>query len=387
MGYETVRADSGAIAAAARLAQRAPHGNGASAERFDVAGTLPLLVDQVAGEAGVWEPAVCARALEQARGDVARAVSLVRAWAAMLPRREAVAVGVAEMRVARRITPAFREPEFGQFLGASLDYAQRLLDFDEDPPKRQPERNGEAGPVDGLAGTGAITPSGDQPDGAASANGGAPGASADTGARGPANLPRALDGLDREGLLDPGEPARPLDRTRAAADASAERGAFGQVLARGETGAMTAIAYTSIRGTDAAATLAELRLGALDVSIEHPVTGRRVRIGSVPATVAEVVLYGGRQKADGRLGVGVGATFGRVERRAISAAVLDANCAASGADPAGALSPSEDQEFLQIALDGQEATGFLEHLKLPHHVTFTSVLDRIVSGSDDGHDG
>lgn len=176
--------------------------------------------------------------------------------------------------------------------------------------------------------------------------------------------------------------AQAIDGSRAPADAGRERGAFEQLLARGETGALTAIAYTSIRGTDAAATLAELRLGEFDVYIEHPDTGGRVRIGSVPATVAEVVLYGGRQKADGRLGVGVGATLGSVERRAISAAVLDANCAAATCEPAVAPSPSEDQEFLGIALDGQEAAGFLEHLKLPHHVTFTSVLDRIAAGGD-----
>ncbi|MDQ3723256.1 MAG: carbon-phosphorus lyase complex subunit PhnI, partial [Actinomycetota bacterium] len=93
------------------------------------------------------------------------------------------------------------------------------------------------------------------------------------------------------------------------------------------------------------------------------------------------------QKADRRLGVGVGATLGRVERRAISAAVLDGNCAAATRDPAVAPSPSEDQEFLAIALDGQEATGFLEHLKLPHHVTFTSVLDRIAAAGDDDEVG
>ena len=353
MGYETVRADAGAIAAAARLAQPARPGDGiAPASGFDLAGTLPLLVDQVAGEAGVWEPAVCARALVQARGDVARAVSLVRAWAAMLPRRATSRSQVGELRTLRRITPAFREPEGGQYLGASLDYAQRLLDFDDGP----------------AASNGAVASNGATR---------ADAAPTDRAASGLEQIPRALDELDRDGLLDPGPAAHARDGTRAPAEANRERGAFDQLLARAETGALTAIAYTSIRGTDAAATLAELRLGELDVCVEHPHTGGRVRVGAVPATIAEVVLYGGRQKADGRLGVGAGATLGRVERRAISAAVLDANCAATTRDPAVAPSPSEDQEFLRIALDGQEATGFLEHLKLPHHVTFTSVLDRI----------
>lgn len=368
MGYETVRADPESIAAAARLARRPPDARAAAlAPGSGLADALPLLVDQVAGEAGVWEPAVCVRALEQARGDVARAVSLVRAWAAMLPRRGGVAVPVASMRTLRRITPAFRAPDGGQYLGASLDYAQRLLDFDDRPPA---EGNGD-GSANG-------TP-------ASAANGAAVARAPTAASRRPelAELPRALAELDRDGLLDARPEARPVDRTREPLEPGGERGAFAQLLARAETGAMTGLAYTSIRGSDAAATLAELRTGELEVSVEHPLTGERVRIGSVPVTVAEVVTYAGRQKADGRLGVGLGATLGRVERRAISAAVLDANCAASTRDPAVAPSPAEDQEFLEIALDGQEATGFLEHLKLPHHVTFTSVLDRIAAGADD----
>lgn len=369
MGYETVRADPKSIAAAARLVRHPSGGRRYTPQATSsLTDTLPLLIDQVAGEAGIWEPAVCARALEQARGDVARAVSLVRAWAAMLPRRDRVTVAVADLRTLRRITPAFREPDGGQYLGASLDYAQRLLDFEDDgggdrPPAEMGDRrvNGTHAGVD------------DTRNGSASP------------AALPA-LPRALDALQREGLLDADPPARPVDRTRTPVEAGGERGAFAQLLARAETGAMTGLAYTSIRGSNAAATLAELRTGELDVVIEHPSTGGRVCVGCVPVTVAEVVAYAGRQKADGRLGVGLGATLGRLERRAISAAVLDANCAATTRDPAVAPAPAEDQEFLEIALDGQEATGFLEHLKLPHHVTFTSVLDRIAAGDDDPGD-
>jgi alpha-D-ribose 1-methylphosphonate 5-triphosphate synthase subunit PhnI len=83
--------------------------------------------------------------------------------------------------------------------------------------------------------------------------------------------------------------------------------------------------------------------------------------------------------ADRRLTLGVGATLGRLERRAVSAALLDAACARARRDPAEERHPCDDEEFLSIALDGEEATGFLEHLKLPHHVTFTSDVERITA--------
>ena len=142
---------------------------------------------------------------------------------------------------------------------------------------------------------------------------------------------------------------------------------------------MTAIAYTAIRGYGSRQdpTLAELRRGSLAVHMERP-EGGRFELGEIDITYAEVVLYrlhGG--SADPQLTLGVGATVGALERRAISAAVLDANCARAAVAPPARFDPAEDAEFLAIALDGQEATGFVEHLKLPHHVTFTSELDRI----------
>ena len=129
MGYTTVRDRDGAVAAAAALAAGAP-----AAPAADWAARLPLLVDQVVAESGVYEPRVAALAMDQAGGDVARACSLVRAWAAVLPRVAEVTIDASELRAERRITPGFAAPAGGQYLGASLDYAQRLLDFDRAPP-------------------------------------------------------------------------------------------------------------------------------------------------------------------------------------------------------------------------------------------------------------
>ncbi len=356
MGYITVRASEGAVSAAAQLTQR---GVGEGVQPDQVREALGLLVDQVAGEAGVWEPEVCARALLQAQGDIARAVSLVRAWAAMLPRVASAPAALSRMRTVRRITPAFREPDGGQYLGASLDYAQRLLDLDEDPASQQASPTANGGHE--------VT--------AAAADGSHAAASSI-----PADFPRALAGLESDERVDPGPTARALDRTREPVEVGAERGAFAQLLSRAETGTMTALAYTAIRGDGDHPTLAELRVGELPVEIAHP-DGGMVRVGWVPATVAEMVLYRGRgASGERRLTLGIGTTLGRLERRAIAAALLDANCCAPGSRSGSPErpAPADDEEFLTIALDGQEATGFLEHLKLPHHVTFTSTLDRLV---------
>ncbi|HEY2702987.1 MAG TPA: carbon-phosphorus lyase complex subunit PhnI [Candidatus Dormibacteraeota bacterium] len=337
--YTTVLDQTGAIAAAARLARdgAAPVAAG-EAGVDDLCALLPLLVDQVAAEAGVAEPRICARALRQARGDVARAVSLVRAWAATLPRLAGCTVAAGGMRPLRRITPAFVDPPGGQYLGATLDYAQRLLDLDEDP-----------GPAAGVEGGPAPEPA----------------------APPPRCFPRALEGLERGGLV--------------AAAGGDDRGDLRGRLARGETGAMTALAYSGIRGYGQRSdpTLVELRQGTLSVSVTHPLSGEPVRVGELVATSAEVVLYRVHDGvADPRLTVGVGGTCGRVERRAISAALLDANCARASLDSDAAPPPCDDREFLETVLDGQEAAGFVEHLKLPHHVTFTSDLERLAALGD-----
>ncbi len=39
--------------------------------------------------------------------------------------------------------------------------------------------------------------------------------------------------------------------------------------------------------------------------------------------------------------------------------------------------PVNDAEFVLYHIDGIEAQGFVEHLKLPHYVTFQSSLDRM----------
>lgn len=346
MGYTTVRDRDGAVSAAARLAVRPPAdaGDGSWAER------LPLLVDQVAAEAGVYEPRVAALAMDQAAGDVARACSLIRAWAAVLPRVGDACLDLSDLRAERRVTPGFAEPAGGQYLGASLDYAQRLLDLSR--AEAPAGSNGHAADVHAPEETPAAPL--------------------------PAGFPPATRPLEREGLLAPPEPpAEPVDITRETGRRT-RRGALLHLLSRADTGSLTALAYTAVRGFAALQdpTLVELRSGLLPVRVAGP-DGEPVTVGELPATVAEVVLYrmhGG--VPDARLTLGVGATAGRLERRAISAALLDATTSRAASDPPSVKAPCEDAEFLSIALDAQEAAGFVEHLKLPHYVTFQAGLQR-----------
>lgn len=340
MGYTTVADRTDAVDAAAALATAAPAGGD---ETRSFIARYPLLIDHVAAEAGIVEPVLCARALLQAQGDIVRAVSLIRAWAATLPRVGRPRTATAELRAERRITPAFSQPRGGQYLGASLDYAQRLLDLDE------PVADGNGVAHDTYNGSVA-----------------------------PSAFPAAIEPLRAEGLIAAERSAEPSDLTRT--KGASGRGALLQLLARGETGTMTALAYTAIRGYGQRQdpTLMELRSGMLPVRMQRP-DGETFVLGEIPVTIAEVTLYRLHDEgsADARFTLGVGATPGRVERRAIAAAMLDAGCARAALDPDAKRRPCDDEEFIAVALDGQEASGFVEHLKLPHYVTFTSDLDRV----------
>lgn len=350
MGYTTFKEVGGAIQAAAELANEEPRCVAA-----DIEAGLPALVDQVQAEAGVAEPRLAARALAQARGDVTRAVSLLAAWASTLPRRAHNSVTAGDLAVTRRITPAYREPQGGQYLGASLDYATRLLEIDD-----QLDEEDEAGRRSEAGGPEAEETEAREPI--------------------PRTFARALAGLEADGYVAARPRTRALDRTREAIEPGRERGAFQQLLAGAETGTMTAMAYMAQRGYASRQdpTLVELRQGEAPVGLRHPRSGRPVRIGAVAITTGEVVLYRGHDDhVDRRFTLGVGATLGCLERRAVAGALLDASCARARLDETRRRQPSDDEEFLTLALDGQEASGFLEHLKLPHHVTFTSDLDRI----------
>jgi alpha-D-ribose 1-methylphosphonate 5-triphosphate synthase subunit PhnI len=74
---------------------------------------------------------------------------------------------------------------------------------------------------------------------------------------------------------------------------------------------------------------------------------------------------------------GYGLTLGRCERKALAMSLVDRSLRwrELGEDDAGA--PAQDEEFVLSHCDNVQATGFLEHIKLPHYVDFQAELELI----------
>lgn len=359
MGYTSVTGGADAIAAAERLIQHLPLESGELLlEVRQIRNQLRAAVDQVMGEGGLYDPGLAALAFRQAEGDMAEASFMVRAYRSTLPRLGyAQTVNGSEMRVVRRISSTFRDVPGGQILGRTRDYTQRLLDLDtqtSDPnltgKTAQPERD-----INASA------------------------SSADWDSF-PMKVSDAMRAMGLIGSLPEADTAsEPDDITRHAMRFPVSRSAWMQGLARGETGALVCLAYSSLRGYGGGAhgTIAELRVGDLPLRVSHPFTGKAVTVGHFRVTECEMT---GGQKArnarpgDPRYGLSYGLVFGQNERKAISMSLLDSSLMA-GSTEEGNPAPANDQEMVLSNTDGIESFGFIEHLKLPHFVTFGSGLE------------
>ena len=319
---------------------------------------LDLLRDQVCAEAGVWEPMAAARAIRQARGDLARAVTLVRVWAATLPPQAAEPCSDGSIRVTRRISAAFARIPGGQWLGASPDFESRLLEWGDDrddagvrepgPAAAQPTETGS----NGMAAP-SRAPTRRELGRVASAVRSAPGIAV-AATREPEDGP---DPFDQPLGTHPGREARQA------------------ALARGETGALVALANVALTGRREAVA-GELCVGVAELRVPHPRTGRPVRIADVPISEATVL---GDAEVDGAAGfqLGFGAGVGRVERRALAGAVLDATL------EAGAKVGGLEELPALAAVDGLATSGFVDHLRLPHFASFASYVDRVRTIEED----
>jgi alpha-D-ribose 1-methylphosphonate 5-triphosphate synthase subunit PhnI len=335
---------------------------------------MRLSVDRVMGEGGLWAPEVAARALRQAEGDIIEASHLVRSFRSTLPRLGYTdAVDVDDLQILRRIVPAYRNPPGPQLLGRTLDYTGRLIDFTPDDVARAEAVEEEARrrdlaesstdlATDDLAAT-------DLPPHPASPEDRRPGRLYE--------MLRDLDLIvDRTNPSDP----EPFDITRQPARPGAPRSARLSTMARAETGALVQLWYRNILGPDNhihEVTLGEVRHGRLPVPVRHPHTGNPVDVGTVRVTEVEAIedLDGIDEQTD-RFDVGYGLCLGHNERKAIAMANLDISVHRDKG-----RSPLE-QSVLQTT-DGLDASGFLEHLKLPHYVTFRSMVERKLARRSD----
>jgi alpha-D-ribose 1-methylphosphonate 5-triphosphate synthase subunit PhnI len=357
MGYVAVKGGNEAIEKACRLfAYERIKGDSPVLGVDQIREQLYLTVDRVMGEGALYAPELAALALKQSAGDTLEASFMLRAFRATQQRLGySLPVGAEKMRVVRRISSAFKDIPGGQILGATSDYTLRLLDFDllkDDEARRNAfrERIFSSLPADAEI---------------------------------PAAFPKVIAILRREGLLEESiATAHPeeevFDITRRSLIFPAPRSARLQALARGETGGMLTLAYSSMRGYgNIHPTLGELRIGYLPLTMPHPVTGEPYVVGEVKVTEAEVLARFQGNDGMPRFSLGYGLCFGQNEIKAIAMAILD-RCTRTEKPSC----PAEDQEFVLYHIDGIEAMGFCNHWKLPHYVDFLSDLDRLRKAQD-----
>lgn len=308
-----------------------------------------LLIDKVMGEAALFAPEAAALALKQAEGDVHEAVVILRGYRQVLRRGyTSEIIDTREMFVQRRISSAFREIPGGQVLGPTLDYSQRLLEG------RLASETMET--VDGFLreflGT---APAGPE--------------------RPVRTFGKVSDLLLAQGLLKPVEgdgDRRVQDLTREPALFPVPRSARLQALARAETGAIMALAYSGMRGQGGVhPTIGEVRVGLVEVSVTDS-RGRRRSLGRIQVTECEAIakMRAGRKNADvPYLSLGYGLCLGQNETKAICMGMLDRGLR-DGVDTAPAVSA----EFVIYHTEGAEAWGGLNSLQLPAHVDFAAEL-------------
>jgi alpha-D-ribose 1-methylphosphonate 5-triphosphate synthase subunit PhnI len=340
---------------------------------------LALLVDRVMGEASLYDRELAALAIKQACGDPIEAVFLLRAFRTTLPRFGASRpVDTGAMTVRRRISATFKDMPGGQILGATFDYTHRLLDFDLGGFERAPQA-----PRANLARPGGETASGlavervgamPVPDQLADSDGPA----GETPEDGTA-LPRVMDVLEREGLVE-AEP--PDDESRSVGDLTREPLIFPanrdlrlQSLARADEGFLLALGYATQRGYGRNHPFAaEIRLGEVVVEMVPEELGFVIEIAEITVTECQMVnQFRGSATVPPQFTRGYGLSFGNAERKAMAMALVDRALRAPELGEES-TSPTQDQEFVLSHGDNVEASGFVQHLKLPHHVDFQSEL-------------
>ncbi|WP_282156999.1 carbon-phosphorus lyase complex subunit PhnI [Shimia thalassica] len=305
---------------------------------------LSLAVNRVMAEGSLYDPDLAALAIKQARGDMIEAIFLIRAYRTTLPRfGYSSPVETANMACDRRISATFKDAPGGQVLGPTFDYTHRLLDF------------------------------------ALAAEGEAPEAAEGIARHEP--TPHITEFLNQEGLIQTEEDTdrNPGDLTREPLELPANRALRLQSLSRGDEGFVLGMAYSTQRGyARNHAFVGELRIGKVDVEMEIPELGFSIDIGEIELTECETVnQFTGSKTEPPQFTRGYGLVFGQSERKSISMALVDRalRWKELGEDNLGA--PAQDEEFVLYHSDNIQATGFLEHIKLPHYVDFQSELELI----------
>jgi len=341
--YVAVKGGEKAIASAHRLLAHERRGDPEIPELSlsQISGQLGRAVDRVMCEGSLYDRELAALAVKQACGDLIEAIFLLRAYRTTLPRfGSSEPLDTANMQVRRRISSTFKDIPGGQVLGPTFDYTHRLLDT-------------------GLEGANV-----DEPHLAPAPS---------------APLPRVTDLLGADDLIEPSPeevPGRPVeDLTREPLEFPASRELRLQNLARGDEGFLLALGYSTQRGYGRTHPFAgEIRLGEVEVEFFAEELGFAVPLGQITVTECQMVnQFKGSATEAPRFTRGYGLTFGHSERKAMSMALVDRSLRARELGEE-VKAPAQDEEFVLSHSDNVQATGFVEHLKLPHYVDFQAEL-------------
>jgi len=121
-----------------------------------------------------------------------------------------------------------------------------------------------------------------------------------------------------------------------------------------------------------------LRIGLVAVGMEIPDLGFAVEIGEVELTECETVnQFVGSKTEPPQFTRGYGLVFGQTERKAIAMSLVDRALRWKDLGEENTGAPAQDEEFVLMHADNIQATGFLEHIKLPHYVDFQAELELI----------
>jgi len=307
---------------------------------------MKLAVDRVMTEGSVYDPELAALAIKQASGDLVEAIFLLRAYRATLPRLgTSLPLETARIELDRRISATFKDLPGGQVLGPTYDYTQRLLDFSLLAGAQ------DAADDDVPAAIDAPLPV----------------------------IPRVVTLLNQEGLIEThpvpaGDPS-PVDLTRQPLRFPADRATRLQNLARGDEGFLLAMAYSTQRGyAHSHPFVGEVRLGSVELEIAPEELDFTLSIGDMEITECEMVnQFGGSKSEPPQFTRGYGLAFGHCERKAMAMSLVDRSLRAEELGEA-IESPAQMQEFVLSHSDSLEASGFVQHLKLPHYVDFQAEL-------------
>ena len=315
---------------------------------------MQLAVDRVMTEGSLYDRDLAALAIKQAQGDLMEAIFLLRAYRTTLTRfGESEPIDTAKMAVRRRISAAYKDLPGGQVLGPSYDYTHRLLDFALAAEEGVGEPEAEAAEA-GVDET----------------------------------IPRVTDILNHEGLieeeiaLDDGQGGEgPVaDLTREPLGFPAGRDLRLQNLARGDEGFLLALGYSTQRGYGRNHPFAgEIRLGEVTVEFVPEELGFAIDLGEITVTECQMInQFAGSAERPPQFTRGYGLSFGHCERKTMAMALVDRALRARELDESIEY-PAQDEEFVLYHSDNVEASGFVQHLKLPHYVDFQSELQLIRS--------